>query len=260
MFGKKKCDAGPVFKDIIFASSDEQERAALANLMCPSKAKMIPGDATGPSAAALVTASQQNDAVWLHGRKLECERCKKTSFATVARPAGAGLLHPSAVRAKARPDFYALQHALLPEWFLKSPENAIKVLSNMFEEWQSVTMKRIGDLVERTAGDPMPMTNVQAVSTPGETPAILIDFMPPCAPVEAHYALLVGGNSPRFFLSEKTHLGDDKPVLDIAGLTEWAYANPARTEMKHTAVALLPDTSRQAFYQAATDLLKRGLA
>lgn len=260
MFGKKKCDAGPVFKDIIFASSDEQERAALAKLVCPSKAQMIAGEAMPPSAAALVTASQQKDAVWLHGRKLECERCKKTSFVTVARPAGSGLLNSAAIRAKARPDFYALQHALLPEWFLKNPDNAIKVLSNILQDWQATTMKQIGELVERTAGDPMPITNVQVVTTPGETTSLLIDFMTPCAPIEAHYALLVGGNAPRFFLSEKTHLGDDQPAPDLAGLSEWAYANAARTEMKHTAVLLLPDTSRQTFYKAASDLLKRGLA
>ena len=164
------------------------------------------------------------------------------------------------MRAKARPDFYALQHAFLPEWFLNNPTEAIEILSSRLDGWQVHTMKQIAGVVDRTPGEPMPITNIEVVTTPGETTSLLVDFIKPVAPIEAHFALLVGGSAPRFLLSEKTHLGDDKPVPDIAGLTEWAFANAARTDLTHTAIDLLPDTSRTAFFSAAVSFLKRRLA
>jgi hypothetical protein len=260
MFGKRKCDAPPVFKDPVPAENAERERAALAVLECKSGAALTPGAIHPPSAAALVRAAQLPDAVWLHGNRLQCSRCKKTCDVQVSRPATGPAPNAMAVRSKARPDFYALQHAFLPEWFLTKPDVAISILTDKLEGWQAQTMTQIAGVVERTPGDPMPIRAVQSVGTPGDTTSVLIDFLPPCSPVEAHFALLVGGPRPFYFLSEKTHLGEDKPVPDMAGLTEWAFSNAERTDMKHTAIDLLPDVSRSAFFTAAVNLLKRRLA
>jgi hypothetical protein len=260
MFGKKKCNAAPVFKDPVHAATPEQARTAVAALECPSGAALTPGALTAPSAAALVKAAQLPDAVWMYGQRLECSRCKKSCDVTISVPDAASPPNPQAVRAKARPDFYALQHAFLPEWFLTKPEEAISLLSTKLDGWQAATMKQIGGIVARTAGEPMPIVSAQVVGTPGETTSLLLDFITPSAPVEAHYALLVGGASPRYLLSEKTHMGEDRPVPDMAGLTEWAFANAARTDMKHTAIDLLPDTSRTTFFMTAVELLKRRLA
>ena len=121
-------------------------------------------------------------------------------------------------------------------------------------------MRHLGEIVERSPGNPLPINNVQIVGTPGETTAVLVDFIAPRAPVEAHHALLVGGPVPRFFLSEKTHLGENGPLADMAGLTEWTFAKPDKSEMKHTAITLLPEVSRSAFFNAAVELLKQRLA
>lgn len=260
MFGKKKCNAAPVFREPVFAENSDKARAAIAALQCTSGETLGAGIVTAPTAAALVAAAQQKDAVWMYGQQLDCGRCKKTCQVTVSEPASVAAPNAFAVRSKARPDFYALQHAFLPEWFLNKPEEAISLLTNKLDGWQAATMKQIGGIVERTPGEPMPITGVQVVGTPGEVTALLVDFMSPIAPIEAHYALLVGGSSPRYMMSEKTHMGDDKPVADIAGLTEWSFANTARTDMTHTAISLLPDTSRSAFFSAAVNRLKQRLA
>lgn len=260
MFGKKKCSAAPQFRQLLLTNSDAQEREALAALTCESKAEMVVGKHTAPNAAVLVEAAKRPDAVWLHGRTLECSRCNKTCHVTVARPDNGSPPNSFAVRAKARPDFYALQHAFLPEWFLNQPAEAMNILSSKLDGWQASTMKQIGGIVERTPGDPMPITSVQIVGTPGEITSLLIDFIPPCAPIEAHYALLVGGHSPRYLMSEKTHLGEDQPLKEMAGITEWSFANRERSEMKHSAIDLLPDTSRTVFYQAAIELLKHRMS
>jgi homoaconitase/3-isopropylmalate dehydratase large subunit len=167
------------------------------------------------SAAALVKAAHLPDAVWMHGHRIECSRCKKGCEVTLSRPASAEAPSPFAVRSKARSDFYALQHAFLPEWFLTKPEVATSILTQQLEGWQSKTMTQIGEVVERTAGNPMPIKKVELVTMPGDTAAVLVDFITPCAPIEAHYALLVGGARPFYLLSEKTHLGEDKPIADI---------------------------------------------
>jgi hypothetical protein len=260
MFGKRKCDAGPAFGNTLHAETAEQERKALAALECKSGADMTIGAACPPSAAALVKAAQLPDAVWMHGHRIECSRCKKGCEVTISRPASAEAPSPFAVRSKARSDFYAMQHAFLPEWFLTMPDVAISILTNKLDGWQAKTMTQIGEVVERTAGNPMPIKKVELVTMPGDTAAVLVDFITPCAPIEAHYALLVGGARPFYLLSEKTHLGEDKPIADIAGLTEWAFTNAQRTDMKHTAMELLPDVSRTTFQNAATEMLKRRLA
>lgn len=259
MFGKKKCNAAPAFPPIVAQNADHA-RQSVAALACPSGAELTPGGLLPPNAAELVKAAQRPDAVWVYGQTLDCSRCKKACSVTISVPDTGAPPNAQAVRAKARPDFYALQHAFLPEWFLNKPAEALEILSTKLEGWQAHTMKQIAGVVARTPGDPMPITSVQVVTTPGETTSLLIDFITPVAPIEAHYALLVGGPSPRYLLSEKTHLGEDKPVPDIAGLTEWTFANAARTDMTHTAIDLLPDTSRSAFFTAAVNLLKRRLA
>lgn len=260
MFGKRKCDSPPVFKDPVNAATAEQARAALAALECQSGADLTPGAICPPSAAALVRAAQLPDAVWLYGNGLDCSRCKKSCDVQVSQPATGPAPNEMAVRSKARKDFYALQHTFLPEWFLTKPEVLISVLTNKLESWQAQTMAQIAGVVARTPGDPMPIRDVQIVGTPGDTTSVLIDFITPCAPIEAHYALLVGGPRPFYLLSEKTHLGEDKPVPNMAGLTEWAFANAERTDMKHTAIALLPDVSRTTFFSSAVSLLERRLA
>ncbi len=259
MFGKKKCNAAPAFAPIV-AQNAEQARQAVSALVCPSGAELTPGGLLAPNAAELVKAAQRPDAVWMYGQTLDCSRCKKSCSVTISLPDTGTPPNAQAVRAKARPDFYALQHAFLPEWFLNRPAEAIEILSTRLDGWQAHTMNQIAGVVARTPGDPMPITSIQVVITPGETTSLLVDFITPSAPIEAHYALLVGGALPRYLLSEKTHLGEDKPVPDIAGLTEWTFANTARTDMTHTAIDLLPDASRSAFLSAAVSLLKRGLA
>lgn len=260
MFGKKKCSTAPVFRELVHVSSTQQERTALAALKCSSGADMTPVAITPPSAAALVSAAKLPKAVWMYGHRLECTRCKQSGQVNIAAPDSVEAPNKFAVRSNTRPDFYALQHAFLPEWFLTKPDAVIRMLSTKLDTWQVDTMKQIAGVVERTAGEPMPITAVQIVGTPGETTSLLIDFMAPISPVEAHYALLVGGATPRYLMSEKTHLGEDRPITDMAGLTEWTFANAERTDMTHTAIDLLPDTSRSAFFAAAVELLKRRLA
>jgi hypothetical protein len=260
MFGKRKCDATPVFKTSVHADTADRVRSAVTALRCPSGAELTPVSLQAPSAAALVTASHLPDAVWMYAHRLQCSRCKKVCSVPVSQPATGPAPNNQAVRSKARPDFYALQQAFLPEWFLNRPQDAITILTTRLDSWQAQAMKQIGGVVERSDGAPLPIRGIQPVGTPGDTNSLLVDFMEPCAPVEAHHALLVGGSAPRFFLSEKTHLGDDSPVIDMAGLTEWAFANAERTDMKHTAIEMLPEVSRSAFLNAAVDLLKRSLA
>lgn len=260
MFGKRKCNTPPVFKDPVFAQTADQERAALASTVCPSGEELKRGALQAPSALALMQAGQAKDGVWMFGHQMECGRCKKTCSLTVSYPGDGEAPNALAVRSKARPDFYALQHAFLPEWFLAQPETAISILSTKLDGWQEHTMKQIAGVVDRTPGNPMPITGVQIVGTPGDTTSLLIDFLTPRAPIEAHYALLVGGPSPRYLMSEKTHLGEDSPLPEMTGLTEWAFASPGSDEFKHTAIELLPDTSRTAFFTAAIALLKKRLA
>ncbi|MFN7165021.1 MAG: hypothetical protein ACK4P2_09415 [Hyphomonas sp.] len=260
MFGKRKCDAPPAFPAPLHAESADGERAALARLECKSGVALTPGAIRPPSAAALVKAAQLPDAIWLHANTVDCSRCKKSCDVQVSHPATGPAPNAMAVRSKARPDFYALQHAFLPEWFLTKPEALISLLTNKLDSWQAQTMTQIAGVVERSPGAPMPIRDVQVVGTPGDTTSVLIDFLAPCSPVEAHFALLVGGPRPFYLLSEKTHLGEDKPLTDMAGLSEWAFTNAERTDMKHTAIELLPDVSRTAFFTAAVALLKRRLA
>lgn len=260
MFGKKKCSTAPVFQELVQISSPQQERTALAALKCSSGADMTPVGVVAPSAAALVKAAKLPNAVWMYGQRLECTRCKQAGQVNIAAPDSTDAPNKFAVRSNSRPDFYALQHAFLPEWFLNQPQQAITILSTKLDGWQAATMKQIGGIVARTGGEPMPIKAVQIVRTPGETTSLLIDFMTPIAPVEAHYALLVGGATPRYLMSEKTHLGEDRPIPDMAGLTEWTFANAQHSEMTHTAIDLLPDTSRSTFLTAVVDLLKRRLA
>lgn len=260
MFGKRKCDAPPVFRDPVNAATAQHESAALAALQCKSGAELTPGGLRPPNAAALVRAAQSPEAAWLYTTQLDCSRCRKSCDVQVSRPATGPAPNAMAVRSKARPDFYALQHAFLPEWFLTMPQAAISILTSKLEGWQTQTMAQIGGMVERTPGDPMPIRDVQIVGTPGDTTSVLLDFITPCAPIEAHYALLVGGPRPFYLLSEKTHLGEDRPVADMAGLTEWAFTNAGGTHMQHTAIDLLPDVSRSAFFISAVNLLKRRLA
>lgn len=260
MFGKRKCDSAPVFADPLHIENRGQTRAAIEALACPSGANFVQGALRAPSAAALVTASQKPDAVWMYAQHAECNRCKKLCEITISHPSDGEAPNVHAVRSKARPDLYALQHAYLPEWFLNRPDEAIRLLTTKLDDWQAQTMRHLGEIVERSAGNPMPITNVQIVGTPGETTSVLIDFMVPCAPIEAHHALLVGGPAPRFFLSEKTHLGENGPLADMAGLTEWAFGKADKSEMKHTAITLLPEVSRSAFFNAAVEQLKQKLA
>ena len=88
MFGKKKCDTGPVFRDFVRAGSAAQERAALAALKCSSGAELKPVGMAPPSAAALVKAAALPDAVWMYAHQMECSRCKKVGDVTVALPDG----------------------------------------------------------------------------------------------------------------------------------------------------------------------------
>jgi hypothetical protein len=260
MFGKRKCDSTPVFAEPVHVENAGQIRAAVEALACPSGAKLVQGALRAPSAAALVKASQKPDAVWMYAQRAECSRCKKLCEVTISQPSAGEAPNEHAVRSKARPDFYALQHAYLPEWFLNRPDEVIRLLTTKLDDWQAQTMRHFGEIVERSPGNPLPITNVQIVGTPGETTAVLVDFIAPRAPVEAHHALLVGGPVPRFFLSEKTHLGENGPLADMAGLTEWTFAKPDKSEMKHTAITLLPEVSRSAFFNAAVELLKQRLA
>ncbi|MBA3067148.1 MAG: hypothetical protein FP825_01545 [Hyphomonas sp.] len=260
MFGKRKCKTPPVFKAPLHAESAERERAAFAALVCDSGEALSRGALLAPNTTSLMKASQAKDAVWMFDSRLDCARCRKSGSITVSYPGDGAAPNDIAVRSKARPDVYALQHAFLPEWFLTQPDQAISILSTKLDGWQEHTMKQIAGVVERTPGNPMPITGVQVVGTPGEATSLLIDFITPRAPIEAHYALLAGGTSPRFLMSEKTHLGEDGPMPDLAGITEWAFAGPDNAELKHTAIDLLPDTTRSAFFMAAVALLKRRLA
>ena len=136
MFGKRKCNAPPVFNSPLQVDSAEREGAAFAALACPSGEALKRGAIQAPSAVALMNAGNAADGVWMFGNRLECGRCKKTCNVTVSYPGDGEAPNEFAVRSKARPDVYALQHAFLPEWFLNQPEQAISILSNKLDGWQ----------------------------------------------------------------------------------------------------------------------------
>jgi hypothetical protein len=233
---EKKCAAPPQrLGDLARASTNENERAALSSLRCPSGAPLKYRTSRPPLASLMTKLALGSEQLWVCDHVLSCTRCNAEVVAAFSRPGDQSPPGNVHVRSKPRPDRYVLQHVVLPRAVFSNPSDTIRRLIDDGPQFGD-QLYDLGCRQLRMVPSAKGAISKTHRLNPSSRPlAVAIEFEPPRSGGEAYFALVAlksANDAPNYYLCERTMTLTEGTVGAAGMLSGWFAGDTGEPDVR----------------------------